>query len=259
MGAHAPSELVMRAEEATLNAWPAPGQILLDGWLLRFAGGHTKRANSVNPVRRGQRRDLAAKIGACEALFAANSIEPCFRLPPFAEEGLEEALDGAGYGPAEDVTRVVYRPLNAPVPDHDAELTFGPPTAEWLDAKDRLQGDGPADAAGRRRILAGAVLPGAFAGVRGPDGRLASLAYGAVSDGMLVLNMVVTDPALRGRRLAERACGALLAWGRDEAGARGACLQVVAANAAGCALYDRLGFTTELYRYHYRRPAEGCC
>lgn len=248
-------DLIMRAEEATLNAWPAPSQLLLDGWVLRFAGGHTKRANSVNPVRPGANRDLRGKVRACDALFVANGIEPCFRLPPFAEAGVEAALDAEGYGPAEDVTRVVYRPLDAPPGAWDAELVEGPPTEEWLHAKDRLQGDSPADAAGRRRILAGAVLPGAFAAVRGSDGRLASLAYGAVNDGMLVLNMVVTDPEQRGQRLAERTCGALLAWGQAKAGATGACLQVVAANDAGNALYGRLGFATELYRYHYRRKS----
>ena len=248
-------DLIMRAEEATLNAWPAPSQILLDGWVLRFAGGHTKRANSVNPVRPGARSDLREKVRACDALFTANGIEPCFRLPPFAEAGVEAALDAEGYGPAEDVTRVVYRRLEAPPSAWEAELIEGPPTDEWLDAKDRLQGDSAADAVGRRRILAGAVLPGAFAGVRGPDGRLASLAYGAVNDGMLVLNMVITDPAQRGKRLAERTCGALLAWGHARGGATGACLQVVAANDAGAALYERLGFSTELYRYHYRRKA----
>ncbi len=247
--------LIMRAEEATLNAWPAPSQLLLDGWVLRFAGGHTKRANSVNPVRAGLRRDLRDKVRACDALFLANGIEPCFRLPPFAEAGVEAALDAEGYGPTEDETRVIWRPLEASPGAWDAELSEGPPTDEWLKAKDRLQGDSPADAAGRRRILAGAVLPGAFAGVRGPGGQLASLAYGAVNDGLLVLNMVVTDPALRGQRLAERTCGALLAWGQERAGAVGACLQVVAANDAGNALYERLGFATELYRYHYRHKA----
>ncbi|HWA62182.1 MAG TPA: GNAT family N-acetyltransferase [Caulobacteraceae bacterium] len=243
---------IRRAEEATLNAWPAPSQILLDGWLLRFADGHTKRANSVNPLRPGIGRGLAEKVAVCEGLFARNGIEPCFRLSPFAEADLPAVLDDAGYGAAEDETCVVWRGLEDGAGDYDAELIEGAASDEWLDAKDRLQGDTPADAAGRRRILASAVLPGAFAGVRGDDGALASLAYGAINDRTLVLNMVVTDAAQRGRRLAERACGSLLAWGR-RAGAAEACLQVVAANAPGLALYRRLGFTAELYRYAYRR------
>ncbi|MDB5085123.1 MAG: family N-acetyltransferase, partial [Bacilli bacterium] len=35
-------------EELTLNNWQPLQTMLYDGWLLRFAGGYTKRANSVN-------------------------------------------------------------------------------------------------------------------------------------------------------------------------------------------------------------------
>jgi len=33
-----------------LTTWPALQQRLYDGWVVRFARGHTRRANSVNPL-----------------------------------------------------------------------------------------------------------------------------------------------------------------------------------------------------------------
>ena len=38
-----------RLEEVAMNAWPALQQMLFDGWIVRFAQGYTKRANSVHP------------------------------------------------------------------------------------------------------------------------------------------------------------------------------------------------------------------
>ena len=107
----------------------------------------------------------------------------------------------------------------------------------------------------QRKILQALSVPAVFAAARGADGGLASLAFGAVHDNLVCLNLVVTDPALRRRGLSRCAATAVLAWARDRAGAEGACLPVGADNLPARALYRQLDFETELYRYHYRRRA----
>lgn len=265
-------DLPRRAEEAGLNALPAPRQVLLDGWLLRFADGCTRRANSVNPVWPGPGRgDPDARIRACAALYAAQGLPCLFRVPSFLPPGLDAALDAHGYAPPEGETRILFRPNPDARGADDAgaggagaggdgagtggvELAEGRPGAEWLDAQARIAGDVERVARARRDMLACLAIPAAFGAVRpdGPGTPMASLAYVAVHDGLACLNMVATDPAARRRGLSRRVLRALLAWAR-EAGAEGACLQVAAGNAAAVALYEGLGFRTELYRYHYRR------
>lgn len=247
-------DLPRRAEEAGLNALPAPRQVLLDGWLLRFADGCTRRANSVNPLWPGAVRDTDARIRRCAALYAAQGLPCLFRIPSFLPPGLDAALDAHGYAPPEGETRILFRPGLDGAGAPGVELAEGQPGAEWLDAQARIAGDAPRVAQARRDMLAGLAIPAAFVAIRldGPDAPLASLAYAAVHDGLACINMVATDPAARRRGLSRRVLLRLLAWARG-AGAEGACLQVAADNAAAIPLYEGLGFRTELYRYHYRR------
>ncbi len=80
---------------------------------------------------------------------------------------------------------------------------------------------------------------------------IAALAYGAIHDGLICYESVVTDPSRQRRGYARRVISSLAGWAADR-GAQGACLEVEAANAPARALYEALGFE-ELYRYHYRR------
>src|SRR5690242_2761336 len=77
-------ELIRTIEEASFGAWPALSQVYDDGWILRFADGHTKRANSVNPTYPSL-GDVEAKIGRAEGWFRARGLPPVFRVTPLAE------------------------------------------------------------------------------------------------------------------------------------------------------------------------------
>ncbi|HEX9490336.1 MAG TPA: GNAT family N-acetyltransferase [Stellaceae bacterium] len=248
--------LAHRVEEACLKGWPALQQIWFDGWLLRFAEGHTRRANSVNPSR-PSRRGLREKIAYCEAAYRAQGLPVIFRISALAEHGLDERLGALGYGAREDETCVVYRRLAAggELTGNDAYVAENAPSEQWLEAHACCTGNGETVQRVQRRILQALSVPAVFTAARGEEGRLASLAFGAVHDKLVCINLVVTDPALRRRGLARRAVTAVLTWARDQAGADGACLAVVADNLPARALYRQLGFDTELYRYHYRHRA----
>ncbi len=241
-----------RVEEAYLKGWPALREAVLDGWLLRFSGGYTRRANSVHQLATGT-QPLADKIARCEKLYEEAGLPTIFRIPSIAEPGLGAALDARGYRPAEDETRVVSLDFaRQPPRDGGAECVENTPGAEWLEAHARCSGSGAKAQQEQRDILHALHVPAVFAGLRGDDGRLGALAVGAVHDRILCVNLVVTDPALRRRGLSRRVVSSVLCWA-ERAGAEGACLSVVASNTPAIALYQQLGFTTELYRYHYRR------
>src|ERR1700756_2549768 len=72
--------LAWRVEETCLNAWPALRQVLLNGWVLRFSEGLTRRANSVNPLR-GPRETGSCLTATCEALYQKRQLPTIFRLP----------------------------------------------------------------------------------------------------------------------------------------------------------------------------------
>ena len=67
---------ILYIEERSLNAHPAIETQFYDGWVLRFAGGYTKRANSVNPLYVGA-LPLDEKIAFCEGYTHGRACPRC--------------------------------------------------------------------------------------------------------------------------------------------------------------------------------------
>jgi N-acetylglutamate synthase len=247
------ARLTRSVEEACLNGWPALREVVFDSWLLRFADGYTRRANSVHLLSSGT-REPHEKIRSCERAYSAEGLPAIFCVSSMMQSTIGPVLDESGYGPPEDETRVLYRSLAEEPPSIGrVELTERLPGAAWLQTLARLQGQSDSTQDIHRRILESLAVPAVFAAMPVAPGRLGAVAFGAVHDGVVCVNSVATDPGFRRQGHAQRVISAILSWAQDRCGATGACVPVVAANAPAVALYEDLGFGTEAYRYHYRR------
>ena len=113
------SGLQWRVEEACLNAWPALREVLLDGWLLRFSEGLTRRANSANAL---------APVGSpaltkCQCLYRRLGLPTIFRVLSFADPAIDQQLAEAGYT-SEGESCVLYGKIDEleAVPDAEVRL-----------------------------------------------------------------------------------------------------------------------------------------
>lgn len=244
------TDLAWRIEELCFNAFPSLKQVILDGWLLRFSAGVSRRGNSANPARPGF-ASIGEIIGQIENVYERQRQDTIVRVPSFVAEGLDDELAAHGYT-AEGETCVIHGVMDGLDVEPDEEVTLlSRPTAEWLAAMGAFQRHDADQRSTYRRIVRAVAIPAAFAELR-VDGRVAAVAFGAVHRGLLVYESVITDPRRRRQGFSRRVVASLAAWGRNQ-GADAACLQVEASNAPARALYDGFGLKTELYRYHYRR------
>lgn len=207
-------------EHAAARAWPGTEQHWYRGWLLRAAGGHTRRANSAVPL------DFSAVIADLPAVvdwYRCRGLAPLIALP-------ERLLPVRPAGGRQ--TRVMVRDLDANLPSGDADLLDRPDDA-WLACFGR---DVPADVL--TAVLDGAVV---FASAGGT-----AVGRGAVTEApdatrWLGISAVAVDPERRRRGLARSVCAALMRWGAGR-GATRVYVQVLADNDPAITLYTSLGF-----------------
>lgn len=245
-------DLNERIEEAALNAWPAPRQMVYDGWLLRFAGGYTKRANSVN-VHAPSCLPLDEKIHYCEKVYAEQGLPLIFRLPEFLTlPELDRALERNGYSRF-DPTLVLGCEISTSekMPDgcEVEELTVD----AWINLRAALT----------ETLLSHWEMHRSILNVIVPQKVLLGLTFEGqpVACGMAVLEKellgyfsIYTAASARRRGFGQAMMHALAHWGLER-GASYGYLQVEWDNFAARSMYEKLGFE-ECYRYWYSKKAQ---
>ncbi len=257
-------ETLRRLEQLHVRAWPALESARVEGWLWRWSGGASQRANSVSTVDfAGQ--DLDAAIDRVEARYRAKSAPSRFHTFDLSRpDGLAARLFARGYQPRETTVTMLTTaetpmlataesPMLATAastrPPADVEIA-AEPSAEWLDIYMRTITE--SRRLTNREILRNIPDPRAFFTVR-RDERAISSALCVAHRGHAVAECVATPASARGQRGAESAMRAVLAWAAS-LGAQTVGLQVVADNAPALALYRRLGFEPVCENRFWAKP-----
>jgi ribosomal protein S18 acetylase RimI-like enzyme len=242
--------LIRRTEEISMNALPALQTVYYDGWVLRFADGYTRRANSINPLYSSS-IDLDVKIDRCEDIYRAKKRQIVFKLTDAAvPDELEENLTNRGYVPG-DASPVSIQMLDLERPLESAGMevirseTW---SEEWLEEFAKLNLVSENDARSLKRMLTSMIPQCCY--------------FSAVSDGLIVgcglavfenrhigLFDIVTDSRYRRQGIGKALTLDMLQWGKSK-GALRSYLQVVHDNEPAISLYANLGFR-EAYKYWY--------
>jgi ribosomal protein S18 acetylase RimI-like enzyme len=242
-------------EERALNAWPALQSLVVDGWLLRFADGYTKRANSACALPAGA-APLERVGPAIEDLYRRNGQSPIFRLNPFATPADDAWLDARGYARIEP-TAIMVRPdpgHEVSTPDDRALRFAAQPDETWLAGFVAGNRHGTGIRPTLTTMLA-AIRVEAFYATLVQDGAPCGYGLAVIERGHVGLFDILIDERLRGRGLGRRLVSGMLAEAARR-GAKAAYLQVLETNTPAITLYRSLGFAAR-YGYAYRvlRPS----
>lgn len=239
--------LVAACETRLVNAWPCFESQLADGWILRFAGGYSKRANSATPILAGATLD-AALIDHILAQYAAHRIQPVFRLTSLEAPHCDALLAERGFASFEPSYGMVAPLTDEHLPDPEVQIATVPDET-WVRETAAAYGGDKAHPDLLMRIVSRIRQRAGFATVT-LDERSVAWGLAVAERGFLGLFDIVVAPELRGLGLSRTVVNGLLGWGRVQ-GCHTAYLQVREANNVARDLYRSLGFT-DAYRYTHR-------
>jgi ribosomal protein S18 acetylase RimI-like enzyme len=243
---------VRRFEAAGFRAWPASCVDYDGAWLLRLTPAlPAKRLNSVNPLDPADTRDIGPRIERLAGRFGAVGRPFTFRLSPLAASAISDHLDAAGWSRFGDslVLQLALEKLDLGAAIDQIPLKD---VRRFVTASIAVSGAARSRRAGLAAVIA-SIEPEAGLFVHEVGGRPVASAICVQHRDLAGLFEVATDRGQQRRGHARRLLLSALKWARQR-GTRRAWLQVEADNAAALALYRSLGFT-QVYGYHYRRPA----
>jgi len=223
-------------ERLHVRAWPAFETVTIDGWLWRYSGGGSQRANSVSTVD-FTGPDVSAALDEVEARYRAKGAPArVHTYDASAPKNVAALLVARGYGSSE-TTFTMTKPVGRAIRPPDVEI-FDNATAAWRDVYHGAITENRR--AVSSRILETVPPPRAFFACR-RGGAVISTGLCVADGACAVIECMATREDAR-RNGGAQAVLRALEWWAGEQGVRTLGLQVVSTNAPAVALYRGLGF-----------------
>lgn len=248
-------------ESLSYNAWPALTTMIYDGWILRFANGYTKRANSINPLYSGN-LPLIQKHAYCEQEYHRHNLPVLYKLTsqsPSSE--IEAFLKNLNYDLV-DLTSVQLKKLSTTPNDPKSQIKFiqveelsidNEFTSRWLKQFLNLNQDFKSTKSQRltmTQILQN-IFPQRWFYTWFEKKKVVACGLGVLQDGYYGMFDIIVHPDSRSQGFASKLIYQMLAHAQSQ-GAHTSYLQLVKTNTIATRLYQRFGFE-EKYTYWYRK------
>ncbi len=243
--------MIQKIEELSMNALPALSTVFLNGWILRFANGYSKRANSVNPIYPCS-TDIEKNIEICESLFRKNHLATVFKLTECTEAyKIDEILQGKGYV-YEAKTNVMFKNISKfQIKEQSKKnaVIYKEFKDDWFEAFVHMNQISYPNAVTLHKMLQ-CIVPDTYYGYILEDGKIAAVALGVAERGYVGVYDVGVHKEKRRRGLGMKIMENLIYTALQD-GCTHSYLQVIDSNEEAKALYEKLGYEKQ-YSYWYR-------
>jgi GNAT superfamily N-acetyltransferase len=237
-------------EELTMNAWPSLQTILLDGWIIRMAGGYTKRANSVNPMY-SYDNNLDKKISYCENIYRNNNLPIIFKIIDCNEHKIiDKRLVELNYSKIDTTSVQIYDKIgqiNSKMTNIiDTKFTDG-----WKDCFYQCNNMINLETKETIENMLKNIRNDIISVYKTKNGIFVGCGYGVIEHGFVGLFDIIIKEEFRGKGYGREIVETILARAK-ETGVNKAYLAVVNNNLIAKNLYGKIGFK-EIYKYWYRK------
>jgi ribosomal protein S18 acetylase RimI-like enzyme len=245
------TDLCFKLEELLFNSWVALQTEHVDGFLLRYALGHTKRSNSASSLYPSS-MPFPEISQLVRDRYKQAGIKPMFRITPLSPSGLDAHLEREGWvhhDPSQTMVLDIPQRL-VKASERESIITIEEmPTPAWIEGAGEAYGFVDWQIEALAMICSNIRLPSAYCTVY-LDKKPVGYGLAVFERGAMGLYDLAILPELRGKGLGRRMVLSLVHWGKSR-GAEMAYLQVRRANEKAIGLYENMGFKLA-YHYHHR-------